>query len=65
MLRKLHIRITYKKFFGARCEFVISLQTLELLQTKSIMSLHSVRFSSAGVLNMSNKDKANYFVWKI
>ena len=39
-------------------------QTLELVQTKSNMSSHTVRFSSAGVLNLSNKDKANYFDWK-
>ena len=51
----------YKNFFRARHDFVLSLQTLELVQTKSNMSSHSVRFSSAGVLNLSNKDKANYF----
>ena len=47
---------------------MLSLQTLELVQTKSNMSLHSVTFSSAGVLNLSNKDKEskfNYFDWKI
>ena len=63
MLRKLH-----KNFFRAWWhDFVLlSLQTLELVQTKSNMSSHSVRFSSAGVLNLSNnKDKANYFDWKI
>ena len=42
-------------------DFVLSLQTLGLFQTKSNMSSHSVRFSSAGVLNLSNKDKSNYF----
>ena len=55
----------YKNFFRARYDFVLSLQTLELVQIKSNMSPHSVRFSSAGVLNLSNKDKANYFDWKI
>ena len=55
----------YKDFFRARHDFVLSLQTLELVQTKSNMSSHSVRFSSAGVLNLSNKDKVNYFDWKI
>ena len=55
----------YKNFFRARNDFMLSLQTLELVQTKSNMSSHSVRFSSAEVLNLSNKDKANYFVWKI
>ena len=44
---------------------MLLLPTLELVQTKSNMSSESVRFSSAGVLNLSNKDKANYFVWKI
>ena len=47
-------------------DFVLSLQALGLVQTKSNMSSHSVRFSSAGVLNLSNnKDKASYFDWKI
>ena len=55
----------YKNFFRARLDFVLSLQTLELVQTKSNISSHSVRFSSAGVLNLSNKDKVNYFDWKI
>ena len=55
----------YNKVFRARHDFVLSLQTLDLVQTKSNMSSHSVRFSSAGVLNLSNKDKANYFDWKI
>ena len=47
---------------------MLSLQTLELVQTKSNMSLHSVTFSSAGVLNLNNKDKEskfNNFDWKI
>ena len=56
---------TYKNFFRSRHDFTLSLQTLELVQTKSNMSSHSVKFSSTGVLNLSNKDKANYFVWKI
>ena len=55
----------YKNFFRARHDFMLSLQTLELVQTKSNMSSHSVRFSSAGVFNLSNKDKANNFDWKI
>ena len=60
MLRKL-----YNNFLRAWHDFVLSLQTLELVQTKSDMSSHSVRFSSAGVLNLSNnKYKANYFDWK-
>ena len=62
MLRKLHI---YNNFFRSRQDFVLSLQTLELVQTKSTMSSHLVRFSSAGILNLSNKEKANYFDWKI
>ena len=40
-LRKLHIRITYKNFFRARHNFVLSLQRLELVQTKSKNSSHS------------------------
>ena len=45
---------------------MLSLPAMELVQTKSNMSSHSVRFSSAGVLNLSNnKDKANYFDWEI
>ena len=54
-----HLSYIYKNFFRARHDFVLSLQTLELVQTKSNMSSHSVRFSSAGVLNLSNKDKSN------
>ena len=38
---------------------------MELVQTKSIMSSHSVRFSSAEELNLSNKGKTNYFDRKI
>ena len=45
-------------------DFVLALQTLELVQTKSNMSSYSVRFSSAGELNLSNKDKWNYFKCK-
>ena len=41
-------------FFKFRRDFVLSLQILELVQTKSSMSSHSVRFSS-GVLNLSRK----------
>ena len=39
-----------------RCDFVLShcMQTLELVQTKTSMSSHSVRFSF-GVLNLSSK----------
>ena len=44
---------------------MLSLPTVKLAQTKSNMSSHSVRFFSAGVLNLSNnKDKADYFDWK-
>ena len=43
----------------------MSLQTLELVQAKSNMSSHSVRFFSAGVLCVSNKDKTDYFDSKI
>ena len=41
-------------FFRARRDSVLSLQTLELVQTKNIMSSNSVTFSS-GVLNLSIK----------
>ena len=54
-----------KNFFRAKHDFALSLQTMELVQTKSIMSSHSVRFSSAGELNLSNKGKTNYFDRKI
>ena len=37
----------------ARCDFVSSLQTLELVQTKKSLSSHSVRFSTAE-LNLSS-----------
>ena len=39
-------------------DFVLSLQTLELVQTKNNMSLHSIRFSSAGVYLNVVKGKA-------
>ena len=41
-------------FFKARRDFVLSLQTLELVQTKNSMTSRSVRFSSR-VLNLSSK----------
>ena len=56
---------TYKNFFRARHDFELSLQTLELVQIKIKISSHSVKVSSAGILNLSNKDKTNYFDWKI
>ena len=40
--------------FRARRDYVLSLPTLGLVQTKNSMSSHSVRFSS-GVLNLSSK----------
>ena len=52
-------------FFRARhdlCLCVLSLQTLELVQTKNSMRSLSVRFSSR-ILNLSSK--ANHFGWKI
>ena len=52
-------------FFRARhdqCLCVLSLQTLELAQTKNSMRSLSVRFSSR-ILNLSSK--ANHFGWKI
>ena len=53
---------SYIRIFSELDMTLTSLQTLELVQTKSNMSSHTVRFSSAGVLNLSNnKDKANYF----
>ena len=55
-------KLLHKNFFRAWHDFVLSLPTMELAQTKSNMSSHSVRFFSAGVLNLSNnKDKADYF----
>ena len=38
---------------------MLSLKTLELVQTKSNMSSNSVRLSSAVVLNLSNRIKLN------
>ena len=40
----------YKNFSRARHDFMLSLQTLELVQTKNYKSSHSIRFSFAGVL---------------
>ena len=59
------ISYIYKNFFRARSDFVLSLETLGLVQTKRNLSSHSVSFSSASVLNLSIKDKANYFDCKI
>ena len=48
----------YKNFFRTQRVFVLSLQTLKLVQTKNNMSLYSVRFSSAGVYLSVVEDKA-------
>ena len=48
-------------FLRARYDFVLSVQTLKSVHAKSNMSSYPVKFSSAGVLNLSNKDRANYF----
>ena len=48
----------------APCDFMLSLQSLELVQTKNGMSSHSVRFPLR-YWTWVEKYKENYFDWKI
>ena len=54
----------YKNFFRAQRDFVLSLQTLELVLTKNNTSSYSIRLSFAGGIWVV-KDKANYSDSKI
>ena len=55
----------YNNFFQSQTWLCVITANTEISPNQKQHELYPVKFSSTGVLNLSNKDKANCFNWKI